>query len=451
MGRRFFAAATVFCALLLLGCISGGGNPTPAPATPTPTPFHRPTPAEECGSDSDCVVSGCANQWCVPLGYGEELPCRWSAWNVCIPLTSCGCVEGVCDWKPNEAFLQCKANPQRCPFYAPPTEAFILECNSRGGEVTALPDAENCTVSASCSADLRCANSTQCPLGFACKAGTCAPSENFCGGTRNVSCAQGYACVPGGTYYAATGACRKRCNSTPECGNESQCVQGFCSEPPPPQCYNEPDCAPGNRCVAGKCVSAQGLPCTSPGWDCPSGFYCLTDTFCRAGDTCTQINGTCEATFVPENLTRLCGKPTGSIDYSNVTGIAACSGSRYFRVLRQAYSLYGYADATGTIFRECGASAPPSDPYCGGLDSGCVPRDSMACEEFEETRFVRCPPPYSANPNCPDVDDPVCARLRAGSIPALRHTEWAEYANGCLGCNDNSPTQVVEGFWKGKC
>ncbi|VVC72121.1 Uncharacterised protein [uncultured archaeon] len=450
--RKLAALFSMFaCAILLFGCISGG-NPKPATPAPTPTPAPSVTPITECSADSDCVVAGCVNQWCVPQNREGELPCRWNTWHVCIALTTCGCSEGVCDWKANPAFLECKENPQRFPFYSPPNASFISECNSRGGEVTALPNAENCTVQPSCSSDLRCSLDPDCPSGFDCQSGKCAKSALFCGGTGATGCGEGYRCAQTGTYYAATGMCLEVCNSTEDCEEGSTCIGDLCTRPPDAECSVDEDCDSGLRCNAGKCLTVDGVACGAPGdRDCPQGFYCKTGTFCREGDTCTQIPGTCDATFIPENLSRLCGRPAGEINYSNVTGIAACASSPYFRIFRSAGDKPAYADSNGTIFRECGSSAPPWDPHCGKLESDCHARSVSSCPNLEETRFIHCMPPYSGNPDCPEISDPVCAQLSVGSIPALRHTEWAEFGNGCLACNANTPTQIAEGYWRGKC
>lgn len=64
---------------------------------------------KECTSDSDCATGGCSGEICAPKEEAREIvsPCVYAQWYDCLKLTSCGCVNGTCSWKPNEAFEKC--------------------------------------------------------------------------------------------------------------------------------------------------------------------------------------------------------------------------------------------------------------------------------------------------------------------------------------------------------
>ncbi|ASJ01974.1 hypothetical protein A3L09_01195 [Thermococcus profundus] len=67
------------------------------------------TPKSECTSDSDCATGGCSGEICAPRDEAGKIvsPCLYARWYDCLKLTSCGCVNGACSWKPNEAFKKC--------------------------------------------------------------------------------------------------------------------------------------------------------------------------------------------------------------------------------------------------------------------------------------------------------------------------------------------------------
>ncbi|WP_209474767.1 CGP-CTERM-anchored Cys-rich protein [Thermococcus stetteri] len=68
-----------------------------------------PIKGKECTSDSDCATGGCSGELCVPRREASNIvtPCVYRPWYTCFALTSCGCVNGVCTWKPNPAFESC--------------------------------------------------------------------------------------------------------------------------------------------------------------------------------------------------------------------------------------------------------------------------------------------------------------------------------------------------------
>ena len=63
----------------------------------------------ECTFDSDCATGGCSGEVCAPKEKASNLvtPCVYKSWYGCLELTACGCLNGVCTWKPNPAFERC--------------------------------------------------------------------------------------------------------------------------------------------------------------------------------------------------------------------------------------------------------------------------------------------------------------------------------------------------------
>ncbi len=77
---------------------------TPSPY-PTAFPSVSPTPFLECAKDSDCIVSGCNNEICAKQSYSSVCIARPEF--ECLKLTSCGCSNGRCGWKQNDAYAAC--------------------------------------------------------------------------------------------------------------------------------------------------------------------------------------------------------------------------------------------------------------------------------------------------------------------------------------------------------
>ncbi|NJE01953.1 CGP-CTERM-anchored Cys-rich protein [Thermococcus sp. JdF3] len=69
----------------------------------------KPVTGGECTSDGDCATGGCSGEVCAPKKEAREIvtPCVYREWYTCLGLTSCGCVNGLCTWKPNDAFESC--------------------------------------------------------------------------------------------------------------------------------------------------------------------------------------------------------------------------------------------------------------------------------------------------------------------------------------------------------
>ncbi len=68
-----------------------------------------PVTGKECTSNSNCATGGCSGEVCVPRKNASKIvtPCVYREWYSCFGLTSCGCVNGLCTWKPNPSFESC--------------------------------------------------------------------------------------------------------------------------------------------------------------------------------------------------------------------------------------------------------------------------------------------------------------------------------------------------------
>ena len=68
-----------------------------------------PERGNECKSDLDCATGGCSGEVCAPKKVAREIvtPCVYREWYSCLRLTSCGCYNGLCTWKPNPEFEKC--------------------------------------------------------------------------------------------------------------------------------------------------------------------------------------------------------------------------------------------------------------------------------------------------------------------------------------------------------
>lgn len=62
----------------------------------------------ECTKDSDCVKAGCSSQLCVANEKSDIVTtCEYKDEYECYQKTSCGCVDGLCNWKENNEFNDC--------------------------------------------------------------------------------------------------------------------------------------------------------------------------------------------------------------------------------------------------------------------------------------------------------------------------------------------------------
>ncbi len=62
----------------------------------------------ECSVDSDCVTAGCSSHLCVPTSLSDVVTtCEYLEEYDCLPLSTCGCVDGQCAWDENQEYLNC--------------------------------------------------------------------------------------------------------------------------------------------------------------------------------------------------------------------------------------------------------------------------------------------------------------------------------------------------------
>ncbi|MEM0475772.1 MAG: eight-cysteine-cluster domain-containing protein [Candidatus Norongarragalinales archaeon] len=108
--KKVFLALVLFVALLAFGCLKKqGSEPTPPPL-PSEMLLTSPTPLTFCSTDADCVVGGCSGELCGLRGEELVSTCVWKPEYACFEKTTCGCVDGKCEWKRNAAFNACLAS-----------------------------------------------------------------------------------------------------------------------------------------------------------------------------------------------------------------------------------------------------------------------------------------------------------------------------------------------------
>jgi len=63
----------------------------------------------QCASDSDCATGGCSNELCGAKGEVENVTtaCVYLQTYQCLKLTSCGCINGLCQWQKSDKFNKC--------------------------------------------------------------------------------------------------------------------------------------------------------------------------------------------------------------------------------------------------------------------------------------------------------------------------------------------------------
>lgn len=73
------------------------------------TSQQLPKPAQiECSHDYDCFKGGCSGQVCSSKP-NVVTTCEYADYYSCFNLTTCGCVNGKCQWKSNQQFDACIA------------------------------------------------------------------------------------------------------------------------------------------------------------------------------------------------------------------------------------------------------------------------------------------------------------------------------------------------------
>ncbi|WP_148233433.1 CGP-CTERM-anchored Cys-rich protein [Pyrococcus sp. NA2] len=72
--------------------------------------FAFPESGKECKTDADCKIQGCSGELCVSKNETVFSTCIYKEWYKCLKLTTCGCYNGYCTWKPTKPFIECLKN-----------------------------------------------------------------------------------------------------------------------------------------------------------------------------------------------------------------------------------------------------------------------------------------------------------------------------------------------------
>ncbi len=64
---------------------------------------------KECIKDSDCATAGCSGEICTTKEEASEIvtTCIYKPEFDCLKKTSCKCINGKCQWEPNEDYIEC--------------------------------------------------------------------------------------------------------------------------------------------------------------------------------------------------------------------------------------------------------------------------------------------------------------------------------------------------------
>jgi heavy-Cys/CGP-CTERM domain protein len=89
--------ATLILALLLM---AGCNSAQPSQNIPEGT---------QCAADSDCGIGGCSGELCGAKAEVKDVltACVYQQAYKCLKITSCGCVNGLCQWKRTSDFNKC--------------------------------------------------------------------------------------------------------------------------------------------------------------------------------------------------------------------------------------------------------------------------------------------------------------------------------------------------------
>ena len=117
--KKSVIAFLLLVALLVAGCeVSEEGQMNQLPDEPSESDVISESeevsvpsdqlPGTECSSAQDCVIAGCSGQLCLPAADSDVVThCADLPEYACLRLTSCGCINGICAWNPNEEYKSC--------------------------------------------------------------------------------------------------------------------------------------------------------------------------------------------------------------------------------------------------------------------------------------------------------------------------------------------------------
>jgi len=198
------------------------------------------------------------------------------------------------------AYLEKKVDLK--PSLVPPNKlAETYACGGEDKDATYCPESKKMCVNGVCLDMYSC--SERIPIGIcdvqgeACVNGVCvAGPEEEC--VQDADCGEGSVCLNGvcreepergqdcnrdedcpAAMLCIDRSCMEpiACNDDQDCG-QFVCINGFCAEPPEPECSSHRDCQDNERCIAGACVGAVCVPA------------CAADELCRHGECLFQCN-----------------------------------------------------------------------------------------------------------------------------------------------------------------
>jgi peptidoglycan-associated lipoprotein len=153
----------------------------------------------------------------------------------------------------------------------------------------------------------QCRTSNDCPEGYDCNKGRCAPGPGYC--QDKSQCKAGEECL--------AHRCRP-CANDGECPSGLRCHMGECKKP---QCKTDDDCAQDQDCVDGFCVSAKPQP--SGAAPCPLGaVYFGFNESQLAGEASSTLTANAECLKKSPRPVNLVGRadPRGTVEYNLALG-----------------------------------------------------------------------------------------------------------------------------------
>ena len=476
-------------------CTTGDSCVTGACTAGAPTNCND---ANLCTNDSCNPASGCVNSVVLngtPCNVDGNLctfdTCQAGQCNRPVPAGSVQCVAPSCSGSPPSAVAigeQLCDGTAVCPS-SPPLSCGTEPCNET---LTACQGG--------------CAIDTDCPSGFFCQAGSCAPQLGDGGGCnrstmcQNGNCTDGVCCntACGGGDPSDCQACNvtpgvcaaldgTACSDSDACTTGDTCAAGVCTPATPTVCddgngctsdtcdavggcqtaalANGTACSDGNACTSGD--SCQGGSCAAGGpTACDDGNLCTMDacdivagcvsaaladdTPCGSdGNQCTFDvckSGQCQA---PVPNTVQCRPPTCTAGTATVQ--AFCDGAGACPGPQTVTCALGACDTSGILCLGCGSDADcPAAEFCGTAGS-CVPDlgPGVTCQRVAQCASGSCTDGVCCDTVCGGgaATDCVACSVAAG---AAANGTCAPVTNG-RACDDASLCTTSDACQAGTC